>query len=125
MTYSYSFSKDFDQQWLWTERYAPQSAMLASVNPVADRCDLRSDIHFETEVKAAVFDETGQCWNKDPVVAELLLPKDLPLGTQRRCMDTGYYATCNRANATLVDIHTSPSKPSPPTICVLATQATP
>ena len=34
---------------------------------------------------------------KDPVTAELLAPKDHPIGTKRLCLDTGYYETYNRA----------------------------
>ncbi len=45
---------------------------------------------------------------KDPTVAALLTPKDLPLGTKRLCVDTGYYETFNRDNVTLVDIRTTP-----------------
>ena len=40
----------------------------------------------------------------DPEVAELLLPRDYPLGTKRLCVDTGYYETYNRDNVTLVDL---------------------
>jgi cation diffusion facilitator CzcD-associated flavoprotein CzcO len=45
---------------------------------------------------------------KDPEVAELLCPKDHPLGTKRPCLDTNYYATFNRDNVTLVDVRKSP-----------------
>lgn len=44
----------------------------------------------------------------DPKVADLLTPRDYPLGTKRLCVDTGYYATFNRGNATLVDVRESP-----------------
>ncbi len=63
MTYSYSFSQELEQDWQWTERYAPQAEILAYANHVADRFDLRRDIQFETAVKSAVFDEGGHCWN--------------------------------------------------------------
>ena len=45
---------------------------------------------------------------EDPVVAELLCPKDHPFGTKRLCQDTSYYETYNRDNITLVDIKHSP-----------------
>ena len=45
---------------------------------------------------------------KDPAVAELLCPKDHPLGTKRMCVDTGYYEVYNRDNVTLVDIKSDP-----------------
>jgi cyclohexanone monooxygenase len=41
---------------------------------------------------------------RDPKVAELLAPKDYPVGTKRMCVDTHYYETYNRDNVTLVDI---------------------
>jgi cyclohexanone monooxygenase len=44
----------------------------------------------------------------DPAVAELLTPKNHPFGTKRPCVDTGYYATFNRPNVELVDLHAAP-----------------
>ncbi len=44
----------------------------------------------------------------DPRTAELLAPKDHPIGTKRLCLDTGYYETYNRANVTLVDVRSDP-----------------
>jgi cation diffusion facilitator CzcD-associated flavoprotein CzcO len=44
----------------------------------------------------------------DPDVAELLCPKDHPLGSKRLCMDSDYYQTYNRDNVTLVDIRSAP-----------------
>ncbi|MEX2220379.1 MAG: NAD(P)/FAD-dependent oxidoreductase [Candidatus Rokuibacteriota bacterium] len=44
---------------------------------------------------------------RDPAVAEILCPKSYPLGTKRLCVDTGYYATFNRDNVTLVDVSQS------------------
>jgi|SRR5579872_1028527 len=52
---------------------------------------------------------------RDPVVAEMLLPKDFPLGTKRLCVDTAYYETFNRNNVTLVDLRTTPIKRMTPT----------
>ncbi|HEY3065601.1 MAG TPA: NAD(P)/FAD-dependent oxidoreductase [Methylomirabilota bacterium] len=45
---------------------------------------------------------------RDPAVAEALTPTDYPLGTKRLCVDTGYYATFNRPNVTLVDLRKTP-----------------
>ncbi len=45
---------------------------------------------------------------KDPATAELLCPKDHPIGTKRICVDTGYYETYNRDNVTLVDVRSDP-----------------
>ena len=45
---------------------------------------------------------------KDPKTAELLAPKDHPIGTKRLCLDTNYYETYNRDNVTLVDVRSDP-----------------
>jgi cyclohexanone monooxygenase len=44
----------------------------------------------------------------DPDVAELLCPKDHPVGSKRMCIDTGYFETFNRANVALVDLNAEP-----------------
>jgi cyclohexanone monooxygenase len=63
MQYSYSFSEELQQQWDWSERYAPQPEILRYANHVADRFDLRPDIQFDTRVDAAAFDETSNLWS--------------------------------------------------------------
>ena len=45
---------------------------------------------------------------KDPKVAELLAPKDYPIGTKRICADTHYFETYNRDNVSLVDLRSAP-----------------
>ncbi|MEZ5854850.1 MAG: NAD(P)/FAD-dependent oxidoreductase [Hyphomicrobiaceae bacterium] len=45
---------------------------------------------------------------KDAAVAELLAPKDYPIGTKRICADTDYFETYNRPNVSLVDIKKAP-----------------
>jgi len=62
MQYSYSFSEDLDQEWDWTEKYAPQPEILAYAKHVADRLDLRRDIKFNTRVTSANFDESRNQW---------------------------------------------------------------
>ncbi|HVX30830.1 MAG TPA: NAD(P)/FAD-dependent oxidoreductase [Nitrolancea sp.] len=52
---------------------------------------------------------------RDPDVAELLTPKDHPIGTKRLPLDSGYYETYNRDNVTLVDIRSSPIEAITPT----------
>ncbi|HEY2709445.1 MAG TPA: NAD(P)/FAD-dependent oxidoreductase [Caulobacteraceae bacterium] len=61
--YSYSFSPELDAEWTWSERYASQPELLAYLNHVADRFDLRGDIQLQTRVAAAVFDEGSQRWS--------------------------------------------------------------
>ena len=45
---------------------------------------------------------------KDQRTAELLAPKDHPIGTKRLCLDTNYYETYNRDNVSLVDARSDP-----------------
>src|SRR5205085_3960103 len=63
MQYSYSFSDELQQEWDWSERYAPQPEILKYANHVADRFDLRRDIQFSTRVESAVFDESVNRWS--------------------------------------------------------------
>jgi cation diffusion facilitator CzcD-associated flavoprotein CzcO/acetyl esterase/lipase len=45
---------------------------------------------------------------KDPATAEALTPRDHPFGSKRPCLETGYYATFNRANVSLVNLRQEP-----------------
>jgi cyclohexanone monooxygenase len=63
MQYSYSFSEELQQEWDWSERYAPQPEILKYANHVADRFNLRPDIQFNTRVDQAVFDESENIWS--------------------------------------------------------------
>jgi cyclohexanone monooxygenase len=62
MQYSYQFSDDVQQEWVWSERYAPQPEILRYANHVADRFDLRRDIQFNTRVRSALFDDVEGRW---------------------------------------------------------------
>ena len=54
--YSYSFDEDLQSRWTWTERFAAQPEILAYLDHVADRFDLRRHYMFGTEVVGARFD---------------------------------------------------------------------
>lgn len=60
--YSYSFSDDIQQEWVWTETMPAQPEIEAYLNFVADRLDLRRDISFNTSVVAMAFDEDASEW---------------------------------------------------------------
>ena len=62
LEYSYSFSKELEQDWRWSERYAGQPEILRYINHVADRFELRRHIRFGLEVRIAKFDETRSSW---------------------------------------------------------------
>lgn len=55
--YCYSFDKDLFLEWKWSERYPRQSEILAYLNHVADRYDLRRSIKFDTQVEKIAWDE--------------------------------------------------------------------
>lgn len=63
MQYSYSFSEELQQEWDWSERYAPQPEILKYANHVADRFNLRADIQFNTRVERAEFEEHAAFWS--------------------------------------------------------------
>src|ERR1700720_266085 len=60
--YSYSFSEEIQQEWVWTETMPAQPEVEAYLNFVADRLDLRRDIRFNTRVVAMKFDEDAAVW---------------------------------------------------------------
>ncbi|MBV1688234.1 NAD(P)/FAD-dependent oxidoreductase [Novosphingobium sp. G106] len=61
--YCYSFSRELEEEWDWSERYPSQPELLRYLNYVADRFDLRREIRFETRVTAAAFDEARNLWD--------------------------------------------------------------
>ena len=63
MTYSYSWSHELEQEWTWSERYAAQPEILAYLEHVADRFDLRRDIRLGTSVAEAALQEPEGRWS--------------------------------------------------------------
>ncbi len=61
--YCYSFTEELHREWEWSERYPEQSEILAYLEWVADRLDLRRDITLGTEVTAARYDEDAGTWS--------------------------------------------------------------
>jgi len=60
--YAYSFSADLQREWKWTERYAAQPEILAYLEHVADRLDVRRSFRFSTRVTSVVWDQASQRW---------------------------------------------------------------
>jgi len=60
--YSYSFSKELEQEWQWSERYAAQPEIERYANHVAERFNLNEKIQFGTRVVSAIFDEVTRRW---------------------------------------------------------------
>jgi cyclohexanone monooxygenase len=69
--------------------------------------DITSDAEANSQAVAFVHEKIRSIV-PDPAVAEVLMPKDHPLGSKRICADTGYYATFARDNVSLVDLKRTP-----------------
>lgn len=63
LDYSFSFDETIEQEWNWTETFAAQPEILAYINFVADRLDLRRDIRFDRRVTSMHFDESNAKWD--------------------------------------------------------------
>ena len=61
--YSYRFSEELEQDWRWSERYATQPEILRYIDHVADRFDLRRDIHLGQQMTRAEWDERAGRWH--------------------------------------------------------------
>jgi len=60
--YSYSFDEDLQQEWHWSERFCAQPEILAYLNHVADRFDLRRSFRFNTRITALTWDDATSLW---------------------------------------------------------------
>ena len=63
LEYSYGFDQALQQEWKWSERFAPQPEILAYARHVAERFDLGRDIRFGTRVIRAWFDDATGQWS--------------------------------------------------------------
>jgi cation diffusion facilitator CzcD-associated flavoprotein CzcO/acetyl esterase/lipase len=63
LDYSYSFDRELEAEWQWSERYATQPEILRYLGHVADRYDLRRDIRFSTLVDRAEWDDATTRWH--------------------------------------------------------------
>jgi cyclohexanone monooxygenase len=63
LDYQYSFSDELLHEWKWSERYPRQDELLAYLNHVADRFELRPDIQLDTRITRAQFDEEANQWD--------------------------------------------------------------
>ena len=62
LEYSFGFDPELEQEWEWTEHFAPQPEIEAYLNHIADRYDLRPDIRLETGVASMIFEEATDTW---------------------------------------------------------------
>ena len=63
LDYSYSFSEEIQQEWVWTEKFPAQPDILAYLEFVAKKLDVNKDFRFDTEVTGAIWDEARQRWS--------------------------------------------------------------
>lgn len=61
--YSYSFSGELEQEWVWSSRYPGQPEILDYLVHVAERFDLKKDIQFDTWIEGLHFDDSTNRWN--------------------------------------------------------------
>lgn len=76
--YCYYFSHELYNDWDWAERYAAQPELLAYLEHVADRFDIRRHFRFGTRMDGARWDPAGARWEVrtsagDTVTARFLL----------------------------------------------------
>lgn len=70
MDYCFSFDEELQQEWNWSEKYAPQPEILRYANHVADRFDLRRDIQFDTQIRTAHFKDVEGVWQIETETGE-------------------------------------------------------
>jgi len=89
-------ARTFEQRW-----HMGGFAFLAAFDDLTldERANALAADFVRAKIRAAV---------DDPEVADLLTPRDHPIGSKRICVDTGYYETYNRPNVSLVDLRAEP-----------------
>jgi cyclohexanone monooxygenase len=60
--YCYSFDKELLRTWKWSERYPKQPEVLAYLNTVATKHDIRRSINFNTRIVSAEWEEKSPGW---------------------------------------------------------------
>jgi len=70
MQYSYGFDDDLQQEWNWPEKFSGHADIRAYADHVTDRFGLRPHIDFETEVRAAHYDEGQRLWKIETSTGE-------------------------------------------------------
>lgn len=81
MQYSYSFSDEIQQEWDWSELYAAQPEILAYIEFVADRLDLRRDVQLRTRVDSAAWDQGNRAWRIATNAGQMLASRYVVMAT--------------------------------------------
>ncbi len=61
-TYGYEFSESLLAEWDWSEHFSAQPETLRYLEYVADKLDLRRDIHFNSRVRSAHYQASTNSW---------------------------------------------------------------
>ncbi|CAM2764166.1 NAD(P)/FAD-dependent oxidoreductase [Mycobacterium intermedium] len=69
--------------------------------------DQLTDLAANDEARA-FYEEKIRAVVKDPVLADLLIPNDHPIGTKRICTDSNYFETFNKPNVSLISVRATP-----------------
>lgn len=89
------------------EAYELIDGYLAMGGGIAGLPQSFTDISFNDEANKVIrdyFADKIKSIVKDPVKAEILIPKDIKYGDRRPCVDTDYWETFNRENVELIDV---------------------
>ena len=70
--YCYSFDRDLWQEWEWSGKYPRQPELLTYLEHVAQRYDLYRDIHLNTRVERATFDDAAGRWTVETDTGEVV-----------------------------------------------------
>lgn len=62
LSYAFSFDKELMKEWHWKESFAPQSEILRYIVRIAEKHDLAKNIHFNTCIKSARWQESTNTW---------------------------------------------------------------
>jgi cyclohexanone monooxygenase len=62
MDYSYSFSKELQQEWNWKDKYGTQPELLEYANHVCNKFNLKENINFNTKIIKAKFNKNNNKW---------------------------------------------------------------
>ena len=68
--YAYTFSQELVDEWEWTETQTAGPEVLAYLEHVAEKFDLKKDIQFDTWIDDARYDEASQRWTIETATGE-------------------------------------------------------
>jgi cation diffusion facilitator CzcD-associated flavoprotein CzcO len=69
-SYGYSFSQEILDEWEWSEHFSSQPENERYLNFVADKFDLRRDIHFNARIASAAYDSVNRTWSVETDTGE-------------------------------------------------------